>query len=714
MAGTAEIPQIQDSHPIFQPQKPNSEAEGYEAFAKTLANIGSQTAQKAEQMVSEQSETMYINSVANVEQLKTSAQVNMLENPGNAKKIAEQTNDALNIVKQNAFVNDKDRTKLGSYISGASNEVDLKAVTTDVNQRKLEAGFTHYSNWPDQLKAYQSALLSDPDKAETLKNAMVSSLHGLVSTGAITPLQAGNSIKTMSDVADVAHDHYQMYGNANATAKDFHTVTSNPLNGDQAASPTAPVNEATAWRVDYYNGDKTFQGVKSSINNRMLPNPEAFDSLSGHQRQEAMLLMQGGRIADGMINSGEEFPAIQAEYKRLSDKNTTLSYREEGTKNALGRYVDELKNGNYLNVIGKTSVGNGIMQDYVARDAAIRNSPLDDAQKLSQITQNQDRMVNAAVAYGHAHNIPGQYIQPVPQADVSVVQDAFTLGNNPANVLSTLGKYSKQNQGYLAQAMKDPNQKMVVQALSNAPSTIAPQDQLDFIAANQKGRNWASKEIDIDKDRTDKKLASRILTTLAPAMRMVAQNYDYENAQVLQKSMLDTSMNYAKYIAQKDNNIEMKENKGFNVNIFSDAQWKQYADKAASVYTGSFPQQSGTNWVVNPQQLSQKMSNSELDTLAQHITNQGYDYLNKGRRGSEIQAANSRNRLRMIITPTNDVQAIDENGSVYYTTPLTSNLVDHARTENAKRQKVIAKQNADYAERNNPNYAPEIMGNVNP
>lgn len=673
-----ETPQIQDSQPILTPVQVNSRAEGYEAFAKTLGNIASSAEQKVEDVVSEQSQTMYINSVANAEQLKTSAQEQMLEHPDQAMRIAKDSAYTLDTIKKSAFVNSKDRTKLGAYISGVNDDIGLKATATNVKQRQLEAAFTHYSNWPDQLKAYQQALLTDHDKADQLKEAMMSSLHSLVSIGAITPEQAGSGIKTMGDVVGIAQQHYEMYGNPNTTAKDYHTVTSNPLS-QESNNPNAPINQSTGWMIDYYNSDRTFQGVKADISNRTLPNPETFDSLQPAQRQEAIMMMHGTQIADGLINSGEPYPAIEKLYQQLNTKGRVLSYRDQATRNALGTYMDDLKNGNYLSVIGQTPAGNNLMQNFVQRDAAIKNSPMDDVQKNQMLLQNKNQMVNSAVAYADGHHIPKEYVQPIPQADVAAIENGFKLGQDPMTVLQTVGQYNKQNQGYVAQALKNPEHNMVVQGVALAGNDIKPQDKLDFIAANQTGRAYLNK--DIQESTKDNLLMTRIYSNLAPQMRVVQQNYDPERAQVMQNAMLSSTLKYAKFLAQKDNNIGATDKSG----IIGDASWKKYVDQATKIYGNAFAQSSGSNWLVNPNQLPQKMSDSELDILADHVTNEGYKYLQAGRGSAEYQSAIGRNPLKMVISPTNDVQAVDGNGKVYFTMPFTSNTLPFAK-ESAKRR----------------------------
>ncbi len=679
-----QTPQLQESQPVLKRvgsvnRKVASGAEGYEAFAKVLGSFADVAEQKTEEIVSEQSQTMYINSVANVEQVKTSARQMMLEHPDKAPKIAKDTDITLDSIKQSAYVNNKDRSRLNAYIGGASNEIALHATQTEVHQRQLEAAFTHYSNWGDQLKAYQSALLTDHDKSEHLKESMIASLHGLVATGAISPHEAASNIKMMSDLSDVAQAYQTRLLDPHTTALDYHTVNAHPLNDDKN-NPNAPINEATQWSINYHSSDRTFQGIKADISNRMLPDFQAFASMSPHQREEAIMMIHGTQVADGLINSGEQFPIIEKIHKDLSAPNKILNYRDQATRNALGSYIDELKSGNYLNVISKTPSGNAIMQDFVSRDSAIRNSNLNGDQKNKMLLQNKNKLVNESVAYAQGHNIPSQYVQPVPQADVATIQNGFKLGNSPEAVLQTIGQYSKQNQGYLAQAMKNPEQNMVVQGVAFAGNDIKPQDKLDFITANQDGASTYLNKM-IEDHTKENELMTRIASNLSPQMRILQQNYDNQHFKTMQDAMLTSTLKYAKFLAQKDNNI------GATDKVFiGDPSWKKYVDQASKIYSTSFAPQSGTNWMVNKAQLPVPMSDAELDVLADHVTEEGYRFLKQDRGNAEYQSAIDRNPLRMIVTPTGDCQAIDSNGSVYYSMPFTSNTIPFAQESKKRRQ----------------------------
>ncbi len=667
-----DFPRFQESQPILNPVKINDTSSGDEDIAKVLGSISTVSAQKTVEIEEEKSSAMLINSVSNLEQIKTTSEMRLLEHPDQANKIAEDTQSAIDLIKKAAFVNEGDRTKLNSYASSAQNSVDLKATATSLKQSQLEAAYTHYANWPDQLNAYKQALLTDHDKAEELRGAMQQTLKGLVMTGSLTPEQAGSGFKSMDKMVEIAQDHYDLYGNKNATAKDYHTVTSNPLGSNSNHNTKAPIDQSTQWMIDYHSNDKSFQGVMADISNKVLPNPEVFDSLKPAQRQRAIMAMQGVREADGMINAGVPFPVIEKTLESLTEGGRVLDYKEQSKRNYLKNYVGELKNGNYLNVIGRTPAGGSIMQNFVARNTAIQNTAIDDKQKLRMLSDNQNEMVNQAVSYGESHHIPKEYIQPIPSVDMINVQNGFKLGQDPSLVLVGMNKYTKQNQTYVANGLEKPAQRIMVQALSYTGDKIKQQDKLDFIAANQEGRTFDA--LDFEKNNVKKEnLNNRIANNLSDQLSFITKQYDFESGQQLQSSMISSTYKYAQYLAQKNNDLTL-------------SYWKDYVDQASQIYANAFKKQTGTNYIVNENQLPVPLSKPELDVLANYATEEGYKYLKNGVDPSSFESARSRNPLFMIISPTNDIQAVDGNGKVYFTTPFTMNLVSHAQEELRKRK----------------------------
>lgn len=682
-----EIPQLNETQPILNVQQVNDRSSGHQAFAQVLSKLSEATEKQAEKINEEQSQAMYIHSVSNIEQVKTTSQMRLLEHPEYASRISEDMQASVNQIKEMAFVNKGDRGKLNAFADGASDEIALKATATNVHQTQLISAFSHYANWPDQLKAYQQALVSgDENKATDLQSGMISTLKGLVQTGAISPEQASSSLKTMHSVSEIASDHLQMFG-GNTTARDYHTVTSNALMKGSPSNPNAPSNQNSNWLINYYNQDKSFQGVLADISNRHLPNPETFDSLPPSQRQHALLAMQGTQIADGIINSGEPYPIIEKTYQELNTSGRVLGYRDQATRNALETYMKELADGNYLSAISVTPQGGGIMQRFVNRNAAIQNSNINDSQKMNLLMQNKNEMVNAAVSYGESHHIPPELIKPIPSTDLAIMQNGFQLNQDPSIVLQTLGQYNKANQAYVAASLKTPEQRIIAQAISYMGNGVKTSDQLDFIAANQEGRNYDAIKYE-SSGVNDGKLKTRIISNLTNQVKFLTQQYNFMDAQSFQGAMVNSTLKYAKYLAGKNNDLTM-------------SNWAKYVDEASAVYKNAFEQVSNTNYSVNPKQLPVPLNKGDLDVLAGYVTNKGYEALHEGINPSVFDSMQSRNPLKMRISPTNNIEAVDQNGAVYFSQPFTTNLLSHARKDMDAREVMRKKAISDAYEGTN-------------
>lgn len=702
-----EIPQIQNSQPIFNPVKIESGAESHEEFAKVLGSLATKSEEKAEEIASDQSQAMYVNSVADAEHIKNKAQEQMLENPGQANKIRQSASDALDTIGNDAFVNSKDRGKLNAYLKTKNDDIELDAVKTNVKQRQLDAGFTYFSTFNDKMNAYYDALVSDPQKAQQLHDALLGETRSHVLAGSLTVTQGANAIKTMSNMVDAVHDLHRAGYDNNTTAKDYHALTSNPLR-NEAGNPESPMNEGTNWLIDHYSNDKSLQGALSDVSNRIMPNPKTFLSLPPNEREHVIQAINGTKIADGFINSGEPFPSMQKEYQLLSEKGRTLNYEQESTRNALGNWIKDLQNGNYLQVMAKTPQGNGIMRDFVQNNAAIESTYAYSPEgKQAALLQNQNNMVNRMVSLGHARHIPGDLINPIPVSDIAVAQNAFNFGQKPEDLLQTLGHYSKENQLYVANALKEPNQKMVTQALALSGNDVSVQTKLEFIAANQSGQPGIGKSL--QGSNSDKVLMARISDNLSNQLRLVGRNYGYEAAPALQNAMLQSTLKYAKYLAYRDNNIPMTDS---TFDLLSTASWKKYVDKASQIYSNSFQQMSGTNWVINKSQLPHPMTESDMDVLANHVTNLGYEYLRKGKGQAEFDSAVSRNPLVMVMSPQNELQAVDGSGTVYYSMPFTTSVLPYANEQQKARIEALKKANEQQTLENDIKSIQNVQGGL--
>ena len=660
-------------------------AQGYEAFAKTLGSISEHAAKAAEEIETDQSNSMYINSVANARQLATQAQVRMLQHPDQAPKIVSQTYEAMDAIQQGAYVNNKDRARLNYYIGGEKDSVMLHGTTTEVKQRQTEAAFTHYVNWTSQLQAYRDAAVSDHAKAETLHKAMIGNIHNLVSTGSMTPIQAASAFKDMDAVISEAqslHDYMQAGANGQPIdAKTYQTLAASPLN-DAPANPNSPINQSTAWMTSYHSSDKTFQGLKSDTINKTL-NPQAWSNASPEHRQEIMLMMGGVREADGMINSGEPFPALQREYERLSKSHEVLSYKDQAKRDYLAKYLNNMDSGNYLSVISQTPTGAGIMQNFTSNNAAINAAAIDPAQKIEQLKINKNNMVDQVIAYGEGTHTPAELIKPIPQADIAQVENSFKLGQKPEVALQILRSYSPQNQLYLADSVKDFGQKITLKTIALAGKSITDEEATDFIASQQSGRNYREIDLTTQDGVTDSELKNSINSQISDATKIIMSQYNTNDATILNGELSQAGVKYAKYLSEKKGKFSYE--KGNSLGIVWGSS--DNVDQAAKFINAAYEPATGANYIFNKKQVG--LAKPEMDIVAKYASDQGYKYLQDHVSAADYQAIRDRADLIVTISPKNMIQVKDASGNLYYNAPLTANYVEHAGRENKIAQKKL-------------------------
>ncbi len=661
------LPTYQDAQPVISPQNVTSAGEGDEDLATSLGKMAEDASNVATKMEDNESQSMYINAVSNIEQVKSASQMRMIANPGEANRIADDMQTATDTISQNAFVNSEDRNKLKLYAETSNDDIQVKSAETNLQQTQRSAAFTHYANLPDQFKALQDAFISgDQDQVDNIKSGMMSNLNNLVMIGAIRPEQAGGTIKSMAQMTHAGIGYGKLVSNANgASAQDYHTVRAGLINPSPQDNANHPIDGNTQWLIDTYNGDKTFQDVKADISNGILPSGQSYYSLKPEQQDEITEMKAGKEAADGIINSGQSFPAIQS--MLTNSKDQILNGRDTETRQSLQQYVTDLKNGNYLSVVGRTPDGSAIMQNYIQSNAAVDASAVSDQQKQQLKLQNRNTMVNQLVSYGQGRHIPSDLIKPIPSTDLANMQNGFTLGQDPRVVLNTLGQYSQGNQVYVANALKDPLQRFSANTVSLSTGQASSETQLNFLAAQQKGRDYS----DIDKDAdqqslNDQKIGNLLATQLNPQAKLFIAQDGTSNGAVNQQQMFKAGINYVKYQAQINSDFNLK-----NIN--------DYVNQASNLFKQAHPAQAGMNYVYNTNQL--KLSQQDADALFSYANNQGFSKLHNDLGSIKYGALKllMGNPLNSTLTSTGQIVSQDSNGTAIWSAPYSQRLLNTAK-----------------------------------
>lgn len=660
------LPQLEEG-PTFTPQKISSHAEGAEAFAEVLGKLSNDTSQEIVKENNQKSATMYAASLAEARHVENQAEIDALRNPDQSGVIAQHATEAIEQIKSNAFVNRADRAKLNPYLDSNIDKIKLNAAKNEVTQARLMGAYTHYANWPAQVQSYQDAVQQDAANgthyAEDMHAAYMQQLKGLVASRTITPLEAANSLQDLHGAVDMAAEHLELYGKENVSARDYHTIKSNPLETNPTEHRGAPVDEGTQWMIDHHNADFSVQGIISGLYEHKLPPMNQYDALKPQDRLHVRQIVHGIREGDGYINSEAPIPQLQSVFEDLNRKDQALSWRQQGLRNRLGVYLERLKSRDYLEAISSAPAGGHILLNYHERQAALQNAPISEEQRNNFLLQNKNDMAKSAIAYGFARHFPTDLIQPIDKSDILNMEAGFSVNGDPRQVLNVVNSYDTQMKPWVAQALKDPKQRVIVNTVALG-GNIAPSDKIDLIAANQTGRDYSVVNESLTKGMSDHNIGTLLQTKLEDTFKVIGSTHNAQDAQVLKNEVVNAGLNYAKFLATKNNDY-----------VFPD--WAKYTDKVAEVISAAYPKLSNSNYVVNGN-LVKEYNQYHTDALALYAVTQGEQYLQRGQDRSWIGRAFDVNPLRMEIRQDGHVSAVDSYGTVYWSAPMSPKLVADA------------------------------------
>lgn len=518
---------------------------------------------------------------------------------------------------------------------------------------------------------------------------MLEQLRSLVLTGAMTPIQAGAAIESMEGAIDLAHDAYRFaIDEEKHTPENFHKVMANPYSSDKTDNVHYPADEGTKWMINYHADDRSFQGAVDALQQHLKPDMETLENLTPNQRKQLIQEYDGVRSADALIDSNSPLPKIKS---RISDLESRSDYKSTAEKKALKNYVKELSSGNSQQLMARTTLGGQIVRDYTDRQSYLTNElSQTDPKNISkvaainsEIAKNKNDYVNKSIAFAEAHHWPT--VSPIPKEDVVTLENGFNVAGNPAEnaakAYQTLSQYSKQNQMYAADQMKNPRHKVVLQTIALGGNETTQSEKIDFIAANQ---NRKYKELDPHTEDaiTDDYLRNTINTKIPNALKVISAQNSPINATVLNEQLIGASINYAKFISEKNGEYSMKKEGTFN-SVNNVSAVAQFVNKSYDVL-------SGANYIVNKNQVP--YDDKEMSEIAQYAIDKGNEYLRENMSESAYIALQNQAPLTVTVTPTNILIAKDAAGNIAYRQPLTRDIAAAAAQEVKRKKKEQEKE----------------------
>jgi len=219
---------------------------------------------------------------------------------------------------------------------------------------------------------------------------------------------------------------------------------------------------------------------------------------------------------------------------------------------------------------------------------------------------------------------------------------------------------------WAANALKTPDQHLIVQSIAMAGDQLPPENSIDMIAANRKGMDYS--KISDERDVNDTNLKAQIASSLSDQTKFLVTQYGAADGIKLQNSMLSSSLNFVKYQAAKNNDLTLD-------------HAQKYIDQAATFYKQAYPVQSGTNYAFNPNQVN--LTKTQADTLANYAIAQGRLKIQADISPEQYERVKFRggNNLSVTISPTNHIIAQDSNGKIYYDKPYSLKLLADANQQ---------------------------------
>lgn len=661
------VAQFENSQPQSHLPAVNDKSAGYKALADAFGEISKVSFKAAGDIAEAKSNASLQQSADYTEKLKTQAQIQMIQNPADADKIAkasEYTNDS---IKKSAYVNRADRQKLDWMINRNDDSLNLKAAQTSYEQNKRNIANQYWDSYPTAMKQATDAMnKGDMKTAEIVLDTLHKNAQSAASIGAISPEQLGKIHTTTMQLYDRAMDLHTSGLDGDMTAEQFHAATGSPFASNSMDQIGQPVDHNTQWMAQHYQSDRTVQGQFNALYSGQPINVGTIAGASDADYQKFVAASQGVNYVKGSIAAGTPFNLIQSRMNALLSKPTALTPREEGAVNYWKSFNNRLGTDNaFYGVLGQTVLGQQYAANHTAQAESLRATK-SGADLASALRQNDNDYIGQNISLSHALHMDYHYIKPIPSEWINEVKSSFQKDAPVLPALQRLEYINPEYRAYLADAMPRPHQGVAVWVAGLTMGKTDSSFQADLIHANQEDVSplaqmdkkggaglenektslmTSAKESvgtkpeniwnDIVNNNDDMKAVYTYMakmpggSTSQDGFRQMAVNYVYDQAQRAGDYNIE---NKDQYIKNFTTNIE----KGFNL----------YRNDRAIINLSDIP-------IARTQ---------DVDHLTSYVLSEAYKRLHVGQTESQFQASIDLNPLMVISTPDHRLVAIDRYG----------------------------------------------------
>lgn len=670
------LTQFSDDFPIANVIPSTSKASSYEAGAKLLGGTAQAIVKIGEGLKQEESAAMLMQSHAQVIDVTTKAKEALLANPQNADAILADTKNRIDAIKGSASVSKKDRAQLDYYATNSLLSFELQAATTTAQLNREVALVDAYQSYPAMQQTYSDALMRGDEKAaKDAEQTMFDATIGYVKSGVLTGVQATNKLNEVRKELSLVKARMEASQNPNTTAAQFHTLNDGNPNIQNNLDKT-PFN-ATSEHIAYLQKmNLTEAEYKDSISHGIIPPPQALTGITDLKVLDGMSTFKNGASeANGLIVSGESFPNIQKEIKRL-EQEQVKTVKTQGKLARLKTYVNEINNGQVIKYINNTPLGAKSLKEYQGKLLAINAANLSEEERNEALTLANKQRINDIKSISDALEIPMDKRAYYSQDQVDQLRrDFFSPNGNSANGISLLATMTPDTLGVFSEQIPDKSQSMAVYNIGMMYNKVDKGLRDWYIQSLRPGINYSN--LITDKNgMSDNKIKDLVLPKLSNVMDYLAMQPD---AQKLTDTLASQAVAYVKYRASMTNDYN-----------FSNA--KKYAEEFQTLM--SIPYTPVTTFKGTIDTNNIKVSKLDVEFLSAWALDIADKKLQKYMNEAEFDKYKSQNPLSVRSTSTGkltvvDMQgraAVDKDGRPLFDEVFNQNMVTSAYAFAEKRE----------------------------
>jgi len=675
------IPQLQEGEPILNAQTVSSGASGYDEFAKTLSGLAQKAEKQTISLLEEQSNAQALHVQNSIADISAGAEINMINNPDNAAKIADSYNKAIDDVYSSSFVNKGDRSKLNHIKTSAVNQIDVMAAKVAHKQMLTDTKLMFHKETPKSLLDIGRAYMrGDQKSAQIMQDTLLNTAESAFKIGSISQKEYAKTLGAIEQTIKDANLAMKLANKGDATARDYHKLNNTTYGKINNNPASTPVDEYVNHNSNHFDEESSIQKAYSELNNMGHVKDVSFISKikSPGKKDYISFYATGSQDAQSMIDAGTDYITMGKELDDLRSKRSTgLSITEEGKFKRLDNHFDRLKNNEFYKLMLQNPRGDEIHQESLRSSNAIENSTsLSDEEKLHGIKENEDWERQQMINLGYALHIDPKYIKPFDGKGMAPFKEGFKQNQNPDIVIKNLLATDQQLHPYIADSLDKNNQSAVIYILSNAGQSITEGMAKDFVYANQDGFDKAL--ISPDKDLQSWK---RITNTVAAdpqvqdAMKYIQTlNVDKKNGQIFSDGMVEALSNTVVWKAKMSQDHEV-------------GNLPRYISSVTNEIKKSYTIYNDQNSRINNATL--KLADSDLKALGIYAKDISYTTAQNEKEHLEFLDFYDRNPLMLINTPNNVFTvinsvtgevALDKNGKPLFSQPYTESLRNYARS----------------------------------